>query len=47
MKKSFLTWHIQNGGDVSTIDRNIQDEPKEVRKANPALKRHNYKFKEV
>jgi hypothetical protein len=44
MKKSFLTWHVQNGGDVSTIDGNGQDDPKETRKANPELKQYNYKF---
>ena len=47
MKKSFLQWHAQNGGDISTTDGNCHDEPKELRKANPSLKRHNYKFKEV
>ena len=47
MKKSFLQWHIQNGGDVSKTDGNEHEEPKEQRKPNPSLKRHNYKFKEV
>jgi hypothetical protein len=47
MKKSFLQWHIQNGGDVSKTDGNGHEEPKEPRKPNPSLKRHNYKFKEV
>jgi hypothetical protein len=47
MKKSFLQWHIQNGGDVSKTDGHVNEEPKEIRKANPYLKRHNYKFKEV
>ena len=43
-KTNFLTWHASNGGDISTTDGNFQDDPKEVRKANPELKRHNYIF---
>lgn len=44
MKQNFLQWHAQNGGDISTIDGNFQDNPKEVRKANPSLKQHNHIF---
>ena len=44
MKKSFLQWHAQNGGDISTTDGNGHDDPKEPRKANPSLKQYNHKF---
>jgi len=44
MKKSFLQWHTSNGGDVSRIDGNVQDNVQPKREPNPNLKRLNYKF---
>jgi hypothetical protein len=44
MRKSFLQWHCENGGDVCRIDGYSHEEPKAPREKNPNLKQHNYKF---
>ena len=42
--EEFYNRHASNGGDLAKLDGTIQPEPITERKANPSLKRHNYKF---
>lgn len=44
MKKSFLQWHTQNGGEVFQTDGNTPENEQPKRVANPKLKEHNYIF---
>jgi len=45
--QEFYNRHASNGGDLAKWDGTLPPEPTTERKANPKLKRHNYKFKKM